>query len=83
MKDKTLGENKLERCGFCGRWFRGNKYLTLEEIKETTDKKLNNAPLGFCPEAGYEDEKQNPQPQRVTKDMATDAEIPELEGELL
>lgn len=76
-------ETIMERCGFCGRYFIGNEYVPEEELKKYTTEQLNNAPLGYCPEAKQEDFEQNPQnyPKRITKDMAIDIGQPELEGE--
>ena len=74
----------IERCGFCGRYFNDNYYLTQEDIENTAAKLLEEAPLGYCPNAQAEDAEQNPeQYRRVTRDMAIDAGDPDLEGQLL
>jgi hypothetical protein len=75
-------EKKIEMCGFCGRYFRGNEYLTTEELNKISKEELDNAPLGYCPEAQQEDFEQNPEHymHQVTRDMAIDAGQPELEG---
>jgi len=72
-------ETKMERCGFCGRYFVGVEYIPEEELKNYTVEQLNNAPLGYCPEAHYEDPNYR-EPRQVTRDMAIDAGQPELEG---
>jgi hypothetical protein len=73
IKDNT------ERCGFCGRFFNGINFLTLEEIKEATDRELNNCPLGYCPDAGAESHEEE-EARYVTRDMAIDAGDLSLEG---
>lgn len=71
---------KLKRCGLCGRYFRGDNFLSTEELKNITKEEIENAPLDYCPDA--HDEQQEKEPQRyVTKDMAIDAGYPEMEGE--
>jgi len=73
---------KLERCGFCGQYFKGDHLLTIKELKKISQKELDKAPAGYCPNAQGEYEEQNPEPQRyVTRDMAIDAEDPSLEGQ--
>jgi hypothetical protein len=72
----------LERCGYCGRYFRGKDFLSAEELIKTSTDDLGDAPMGYCPDAGYEaqeagDEKNMVQ---VTADMASDACDPNLEG---
>lgn len=80
MKTQSeIKQSKLERCGFCGRYFIEDKYLSEEEIKTYTNKELEEAPLGYCPEANYEDPNA-PQERIITRDMSTDACMPELEG---
>ena len=53
--------DKLERCGFCGVYFRGSENLTDEEIKKLSEKELNEAPLGYCSNANQENYEQNPE----------------------
>ena len=53
--------DKLERCGFCGVYFRGSENLTDEEIKKLSEKELNEAPLGYCSNANQENAEQNPE----------------------
>lgn len=73
---------KLERCGFCGSYFRGDKHLKVEELNKTSQKDLDEAPLGYCPDAQAEYEEQNTEPQRyVTRDMAIDVGDENLEGQ--
>ena len=52
---------KLERCGFCGSFFRGIDYLTTEEVEAIDAEKLDAVPLGYCPNAQEEHYKQNPE----------------------
>ena len=58
-------QERIERCGFCGRFFRGKEYLLDEEIsKLKRDKDVNffvlydyndkQIELGYCPEANAE-----------------------------
>ena len=68
-------EPTVEQCGFCGRFFKGETYL--DDFKPS-----GNIPIGYCPEAGYEDPDHQPE-RRVTRDMAIDAGMPELEGSIL
>jgi len=44
----------LERCGYCGEYFIGGIYLSASELNETPKAKLENAPLGYCPNAEQE-----------------------------
>ena len=75
-------KDKIERCGFCGSYFRGNKYLTTDELNKLTKEEKEMKALGYCPNADQEDQQQNPsQPQYVTREMAIDAEDLSLEGE--
>lgn len=53
-------EQKLERCGYCGRWFVGDSYLLSEQLKKFTQEELDNAPLGYGPDAQREHYEQNP-----------------------
>lgn len=50
---------KIERCGFCGRFFQGKNYLTSEELNKMNQDELNKAPIGYCPEANYESEQED------------------------
>jgi hypothetical protein len=72
-------KEKIERCGFCGMYFIGNEYLYAEDLKKIDPKELDNAPLGYCPNAGNEDESR--QEQIITRDMAIDAGGLTLEGQ--
>lgn len=78
-----MKQQKLERCGFCGSYFRGNEYVDADELNKLTKKELNNAPMGYCPNANYEAEQDQEPQRRVTRDMAIDAGMPELEGQLI
>jgi hypothetical protein len=80
-----IKKQKLEKCGFCGSYFIGNHILTVNERKQLKQDKLNNALLGYCPNAQEEDYQQNPEKYRtqITKDMAIDAGMPELEGQFI
>ncbi|MEK6879273.1 MAG: hypothetical protein AABY22_06665 [Nanoarchaeota archaeon] len=60
---------KIERCGFCGRFFRGVEYVSDEELDTLKrDKDVNffvlydhdgkKIELGYCPEA-YAEEQDN------------------------
>jgi len=77
-----LKKNVIERCGFCGSLFSSSGYLTLDEVNLLTKEELASIPLGYCPNAGYEDQNYQEE-RRVSKDMALDAGMPELEGQLL
>lgn len=57
----TETKPKLERCGYCGRWFIDDKYLLSEELKQFTQEQLDAAPLGFGPDAQAEHYQQNPE----------------------
>lgn len=72
---------KLERCGFCGSMFRGERLCSADELNALSEAEINDAPLGYCPNAGYEDSSYQP-PQRITRDMAIDAGDLSLEGEI-
>lgn len=55
----------LERCGYCGSYFKGVGYLTTEQL-EICEKELGeflfaNVPLGYCPNAMQEHYEQNPE----------------------
>lgn len=80
---KTKDSKEIQQCGFCGRYFVGSEYLTAEQLKKFNLKKLEKAPLGYCPDAEVEDYQQNPENYRhqVTRDMATDAGDLSLEGQ--
>lgn len=56
----TQNKEELERCGYCGRWFIGERYLLQEEIVNFTKEQLDNAPLGYGPDAQKEHYEQNP-----------------------
>ena len=51
-------EYKLERCGFCGRYFIGNELLTDEEVEKLHPESIKNAPMGYCPNAQGEAQEQ-------------------------
>ena len=78
-----MREKNLERCGFCGQFFIGLEYLTVDELNSTPKEKLDAAPLGYCPNAQAESDEQEPQRYRITRDMAIDAGDPNLEGQWL
>ncbi len=71
---------EIERCGFCGSFFRGLEYLLAEELNKTSEEVLNKASLGYCPNAEREQEEAEPTMHQVTRDMALDAGDPNLEG---
>ena len=71
---------KIERCGFCGRFFRGAEYLSAEELNKTKEEVLNKVLHGYCPNAEGEQEETEPAMHQVTRDMASDAGDPNLEG---
>ena len=48
----------IERCGYCGRYFRGNSFLTKEDEQDFA--KLDKYNLGYCPDAQREHYEQNP-----------------------
>lgn len=73
-----MSNEKLERCGFCGSFFRGVEYLTEDEVKSISEEELSKVSLGYCPNANYEDGSGR---QQVTRDMAIDAGDPSLEGQ--
>lgn len=74
-------DSKIERCGYCGSYFSGNAYLTIEELKGTPKEIIDKAPLGYCPNAQRESGEYD-EPQRyITRDMAIDAGDPSLEGQ--
>ena len=66
-------KKELERCGFCGRFCKGEEYV---------DEVSDEVPLGYCPNAKQEDYEQNPEHymHQLTRDMAIDAGDPSLEG---
>ena len=78
-----MEQKKLERCGFCGQFFIGLEYLTVDELNSTPKERLDAAPLGYCPNAEAEANQNEPERQRITRDMAIDAGDPTLEGQLL
>ncbi len=44
QQGKTKEEaGKLERCGYCGEYFIGDRYATIEELKSFTQEKLDSA----------------------------------------
>ena len=46
-----MKEEILQRCGYCGNFFAGNNYVSFTDF---TEEELNNAPLGYCPNAQAE-----------------------------
>jgi hypothetical protein len=76
-----MEQGKLERCGFCGSFFVGTSYLTVGQLNDLPEDVLNNAPLGYCPNAQAEADGHEPQRHQVTRDMAIDAGEPSLEGQ--
>lgn len=54
-------ENSLERCGYCGAYFRGSEYLSSDELSYISATDLEEAPLGYCPNAQAEHYQQNPE----------------------
>lgn len=81
--DTPKGE-RIERCGYCGQFFRENEYLTTDELNKTKQEILDSAPLGYCPNAQQEHADQNNENNlvQVTRDMAIDAGDMRLEGQL-
>lgn len=51
---------KLERCGYCGVYVRGDQILYSDELNTLSEKELAEAPLGYCPNAMQEHYEQNP-----------------------
>lgn len=78
--DAIMEIEKLERCGYCGRYFKGKDYITLEEIKDISPIALDTAPAGYCPEAQGETGEAEER-RYITRDMAIDAGDPSLEGQ--
>ena len=73
---------KVYRCGWCGSLTnKDGTALSLEECKLITDEQLNSAELvpGDC----CRHENEGPQPMRVTHEMAMDACMPEIEGDIV
>ena len=84
MHQKTIiteGERKIERCGFCGSYFKGLEYLTADELKAIPQAELDKVELGYCPNAQAEENFTYPEKQYVTRDMAIDAGDLSLEGQ--
>jgi hypothetical protein len=74
---------KLERCGYCGAFFRGSDYLTPEEVNGLEPQERVSTPLGYCPNAQAESPSAEADERRlVTRDMAIDAGDPSLEGQI-
>jgi hypothetical protein len=76
-------ETKIERCGFCGRYFRGTEYLEEQEAYAKADFEHQITPLGYCPEAEMEQDVHEGTGERrtITRDMAIDAGDLSLEGQ--
>lgn len=53
-------EQILQRCGYCGRYYAGADYIYSEQIGNFSAKELDEAPLGYCPNAEQEHFEQNP-----------------------
>jgi len=73
---------KIERCGFCGSYFRGETYMTADELNTTDPKLLEKAPAGYCANAQAETYGNQDGPRYVTRDMAIDAGDLSLEGSI-
>lgn len=72
---KTI-QTEIVRCGECGRFFRADgQQITVNDIKKLNGGDCN---LDYCPDCA--NEAQENQDRTVTKDMAIDAGMPELEG---
>jgi hypothetical protein len=54
-------------------------FRSAEETDSLSKEQINDAPLGYCPNAGNEDP--NNEPRYVTRDMAIDAGDRNLEGQ--
>jgi len=85
MRDKMAGTAAIERCGLCGRLFRGENFLNERQAREAeilTGAAMATITLGYCPDAPQEHYEQSEidRPQFVTRDMAIDAGEPEMEG---
>lgn len=80
-----MNETPIQRCGFCGRYFQGDKFLTQTDIDEVLvngdSDDIYSAGLGYCPDAPGEQEDEEPERHQVTRDMAIDAGDPSLEGQ--
>ena len=78
-----MEENKLERCGFCGRWFRGVEIVPEHTALALPRAELDSAPMGYCPDApGEQDIDEATGARRyITRDMAIDAGDLSLEGQ--
>jgi hypothetical protein len=84
MSDTPATPSAIERCGFCGMFYIGTKYMTTDELNATPQSVLDAAPLGYCPNAGYEEDAQwSANMYRVTRDMAIDAGDLSLEGQFI
>ena len=56
-------------------------FLTVEELNSSDEKELDGAPLGYCVDAGYENEQQNPEPYQPTLQEMADAGIISLDSQ--
>jgi hypothetical protein len=54
--EPTKKQERLQRCGFCGNYFRGIRELSEEEVDKLTEDELKNIPIGYCPNASNEAE---------------------------
>lgn len=73
-------KDKIERCGFCGNFFRGNDYIDDQEIANLPEDFISSIPLGYCPNANVESGADK-EVRYVTRDMAIDAGDLSLEGQ--
>ena len=76
---KQIEKEAIRRCGVCGIIFRvDGKLIDMEELDGLQNYEYE---LDYCIDCGSEEiERQN---RTVTKDMAIDAGMPELEGQKL
>lgn len=69
-------QTEIVRCGMCGSFFRADgQQITVEDIKKLNGDDYN---LDYCPNCANEANEN--QYRTVTRDMAIDAGMPELEG---
>jgi hypothetical protein len=71
MRQVSKEEKKITRCGMCGVFMIDGRIMSADELNEFEASSL-------CPDcANEENERQN---RTVTRDMAIDTGMPELEG---
>lgn len=51
-------ENQIKRCGYCGRYFIGSEFVSLEDMSVIEDNE-EEITLGYCPNAQQEHYEQN------------------------